>query len=110
MKPVFDENGLATVPGDMRCFYYDAETSEYTGWSDEYINTGVSMPAYPSWSSKRFTPDDEVLTNFAVPHVAKCILGKTASLSPRFKHHAKAFAFLQIRLDLLADSGEVAAM
>ncbi len=42
MKPVFDENGLATVPGDMRCFYYDAETSEYTGWSDEYINTGVS--------------------------------------------------------------------
>ncbi|HAH0534705.1 tail fiber assembly protein, partial [Escherichia coli] len=21
MKPVFDENGLATVPGDMRCFY-----------------------------------------------------------------------------------------
>lgn len=46
MKPVFDENGLATVPGDMRCFYYDAETSEYTGWSDEYINTGVSMPAW----------------------------------------------------------------
>ena len=44
MKPVFDKNGLATVPGDMRCFYYDAETSEYTGWSDEYINTGVSMP------------------------------------------------------------------
>ncbi len=42
-EPVFDENGLATVPGDMRCFYYDAETSEYTGWSDEYINTGVSM-------------------------------------------------------------------
>ena len=45
MKPVFDENGLATVPGDMRCFYYDAVTYEYTGWSDEYINTGVSMPA-----------------------------------------------------------------
>ncbi|STH05040.1 tail fiber assembly protein from lambdoid prophage [Escherichia coli] len=47
MKPVFDENGLATVPGDMRCFYYDAVTSEYTGWSDEYINTGVSMPPVP---------------------------------------------------------------
>ncbi|MGO0556300.1 tail fiber assembly protein, partial [Escherichia coli] len=45
MKPVFGENGLATVPGDMRCFYYDAVTYEYTGWSDEYINTGVSMPA-----------------------------------------------------------------
>ncbi|EHP1875783.1 tail fiber assembly protein, partial [Escherichia coli] len=27
MKPVFDENGLATVTGDMRCFYYDAVTS-----------------------------------------------------------------------------------
>ncbi|MFS3237636.1 tail fiber assembly protein, partial [Escherichia coli] len=26
MKPVFDKNGLATVPGDMRCFYYDAVT------------------------------------------------------------------------------------
>ncbi len=45
MTPVFDENGLATVPGDMRCFYYNAVTYEYTGWSDEYINTGVSMPA-----------------------------------------------------------------
>ena len=45
MKPVFDENGLATVPGNMRCFYYEAVTYEYTGWSDEYINTGVSMPA-----------------------------------------------------------------
>ncbi|HAV8486522.1 TPA: tail fiber assembly protein, partial [Escherichia coli] len=29
MKPVFDENGLATVPGDMRCFYYNAVTYEY---------------------------------------------------------------------------------
>ncbi|MCV9308889.1 tail fiber assembly protein, partial [Escherichia coli] len=45
MIPVFDENGLATVPGDMRCFYYNAVTYEYTGWSDEYINTGVSIPA-----------------------------------------------------------------
>ncbi len=30
MKPVFDENGLAKI-GRYRCFYYDAETSEYTG-------------------------------------------------------------------------------
>ncbi|EKO7079718.1 tail fiber assembly protein, partial [Escherichia coli] len=29
MIPVFDENGLATVPGDMRCFYYNAVTYEY---------------------------------------------------------------------------------
>ncbi|WP_320338517.1 tail fiber assembly protein [Citrobacter farmeri] len=28
----------------MRCFYYDELTGEYTGWSDEFINVGVSMP------------------------------------------------------------------
>lgn len=44
MKPVFDENGLATQSGDIRCFYFDPVTGEYTGWSDEYINVGVSMP------------------------------------------------------------------
>ncbi|EEX3304632.1 tail fiber assembly protein [Escherichia coli] len=44
MKPVFDDNGLAVESGDIRCFYYDAETGEYTGWSDEYIHPGVSMP------------------------------------------------------------------
>ncbi|MDM3519508.1 tail fiber assembly protein [Citrobacter amalonaticus] len=44
MKPVFDKNGLAIEAGKIRCFYYDAETGEYTGWSDEFINVGVSMP------------------------------------------------------------------
>lgn len=44
MKPVFDENGLAIEAGDIRCFYYCPVTGEYTGWSDEYINIGVSMP------------------------------------------------------------------
>lgn len=44
MKPVFDDNGLATVPGNVRCYYYNPETGEYTGWSDEFINVGVSMP------------------------------------------------------------------
>lgn len=65
---------------------------------------------YPCCGSERFPPADEVFTDFAVPHVAECILGKTAFLTPRFKHHAKAFSVLQIRLDLLADSGEVTAM
>lgn len=46
MKPVFDGNGLATEAGNIRCFYYDPVTFEYTGWSDEYINFGVSMPGY----------------------------------------------------------------
>ncbi|ENF6043177.1 tail fiber assembly protein [Citrobacter amalonaticus] len=44
MKPVFDENGLATQSGDIRCFYFYSVTGEYTGWSDEFINVGVSMP------------------------------------------------------------------
>ncbi len=44
MKPVFDENGLAKGTGEIRCYHYDAATSEYIGWSDEFINIGVSMP------------------------------------------------------------------
>ena len=44
MTPVFDKNGLATEPGNIRCFYFDRITLEYTGWSDEYIHVGVSMP------------------------------------------------------------------
>lgn len=44
LKPVFDETGHATTAGDIRCFYFDSVTGEYTGWSDEYINVGVSLP------------------------------------------------------------------
>ncbi|EOW18291.1 phage tail fiber assembly protein [Escherichia coli KTE108] len=56
MKPVFDENGLATEPGEIRCYYYDAVTFEYMGWSDEYIHVGVSMPGH----STDIEPGDEV--------------------------------------------------
>lgn len=62
MKPVFDENGLATEPGEIRCYYYDAATSEYMGWSDEYINLGVSMPGH----STDIEPGDEVAGKVAV--------------------------------------------
>ena len=62
MKPVFDENGLATVPGEIRCFYFDPFTYEYTGWSDEYIHLGVSMPGY----STDINPGDEVAGEVAV--------------------------------------------
>ncbi|HED1215182.1 TPA: tail fiber assembly protein [Enterobacter asburiae] len=62
MKPVFDENGLATEPGDIRCYYYDAVTFEYMGWSDEYINLGVSMPGH----STDIEPGDEVAGKVAV--------------------------------------------
>ena len=62
MKPVFDGNGLATEPGEIRCFYYNAETGEYTGWSDEYINVGVSMPG----NSTDIDPGDEVAGKAAV--------------------------------------------
>lgn len=46
MKPAFDEHGLATSAGELRCFYFSMETGEYTGWSDEYINIGVSLPSF----------------------------------------------------------------
>lgn len=62
MKPVFDENGLATEPGEIRCYYYDAVTFEYMGWSDEYINLGVSMPGH----STDIEPGDEVVGKVAV--------------------------------------------
>lgn len=62
MKPVFDEQGLAIEAGDIRCFYYDLITSEYTGWSDEYINVGVSMPGH----STDIDPGDEVDGKIAV--------------------------------------------
>ena len=62
MKPVFDENGLATEAGDIRCFYFDPVTFEYTGWSDEYINVGVSMPGH----STDIDPGDEVDGKIAV--------------------------------------------
>ncbi|WP_270840488.1 tail fiber assembly protein [Enterobacter kobei] len=62
MKPVFDENGLATEAGDIRCFYYDPFTFEYTGWSDEHINVGVSMPG----NSTDIDPGDEVSGQVAV--------------------------------------------
>ncbi|MCX9004311.1 tail fiber assembly protein [Citrobacter portucalensis] len=62
MKPVFDENGLATEAGDIRCFYYDSFTYEYTGWSDEHINVGVSRPG----NSTDIDPGDEVSGQVAV--------------------------------------------
>ncbi|EFB7859109.1 tail fiber assembly protein [Escherichia coli] len=62
MKPVFDNNGLATHAGDLRCFYYDGATKEYTGWSDEFINIGVSMPG----NSTDVNPGDEVAGRVAV--------------------------------------------
>lgn len=46
MIPEFDEFGLATASGDIRVYYYDSITREYTGWSDEFINVGVSLPGF----------------------------------------------------------------
>ena len=57
MKPVFDNDGMATQAGDIRCFYYDALTGEYTGWSDEFIHVGVSMPG----SSTDTAPGDDAV-------------------------------------------------
>ncbi|HEE0140369.1 TPA: tail fiber assembly protein [Citrobacter youngae] len=46
MTLTFDENGLATQAGEIRVYYYEPSTGEYRGWSDEYINVGVSMPGH----------------------------------------------------------------
>lgn len=62
MKPVFDEAGLAIEAGEIRCFYYDSLTLEYTGWSDEFINIGVSMPG----NSTDIDPGDEIAGKVAV--------------------------------------------
>ncbi|HEP0813123.1 tail fiber assembly protein [Enterobacter chengduensis] len=62
MKPVFDKDGLATEPGNIRCFYFAPDTGEYSGWSDEYINLGVSMPG----NSTDKDPGDEVSGKVAV--------------------------------------------
>lgn len=56
MKPVFDKNGLAIEAGNVRCYYYDAVTFEYMGWSNEYINSGVSMPGH----STDIDPGEEI--------------------------------------------------
>ena len=62
MKPVFDEYGHATTSGSLRIFYYDSSTREYTGWSDEFINIGVSMPGH----STDIDPGEEVAGEVAV--------------------------------------------
>lgn len=62
MKPVFDDAGLAIEAGEIRCFYYDSLTLEYTGWSDEFIHIGVSMPG----NSTDNDPGEEVTGEVAV--------------------------------------------
>jgi len=44
MTPIFDQNSHAVVAGDIRVYYYNPETMEFVGWSDEFIPEGVSMP------------------------------------------------------------------
>lgn len=56
MKPVFGEDGHATTPGEIRAYYFDHSTGEYTGWSEEFINIGVSMPG----CSTDIAPREEV--------------------------------------------------
>ena len=44
MAVVFDENGHASVAGNVRVYHYVTETGEYWTWSDEFIPVGVSIP------------------------------------------------------------------
>lgn len=66
MKPVFGEDGHAAAAGDIRAYYFDHITGEYTGWSDEFINIGVSMPG----SSTDIDPGEEP-TGFALVFTGK---------------------------------------
>lgn len=58
----FDKYGLATAAGDIRVFYFDQGTGEYTGWSDEFINIGVSMPG----NSTSVDPGEEISGEVAI--------------------------------------------
>lgn len=62
MALAFDKDGFAIEGGDIRVFYFDAMTKEYTGWSDEYINTGVSMPG----NSTDSDPGDDIAGKVAI--------------------------------------------
>lgn len=66
MKPVFGEDGHAAEAGTIRAYYFDHATGEYTGWSDEFINIGVSMPG----SSTDIDPGEEP-TGFALVFTGK---------------------------------------
>ncbi|USR60671.1 tail fiber assembly protein [Lelliottia amnigena] len=66
MKPVFGEDGHATSPGEVRAYYFDHITGEYTGWSDEFINMGVSMPG----CSTDIDPGEEI-SGFAMVFTGK---------------------------------------
>lgn len=56
MSVIFDNNGLAEEAGEIKCFYYGSSSHEYLGWSDEYINIGVSMPG----NSTEVNPGEEI--------------------------------------------------
>ncbi|EJC1681490.1 tail fiber assembly protein [Escherichia coli] len=43
---ILDENGIATVAGDITVYHYDEETREYTSSSVEYLALGVGTPAH----------------------------------------------------------------
>ncbi len=50
---VLDENGIATVAGDITVYHYDEETREYTSSSVEYLALGVGTPAHSCADDRR---------------------------------------------------------
>lgn len=58
--PVFDSTGHATKAGTITCYYYDYDTNEYTGTSEEYIPVGVSMPGHSTSVKPDVSADDKV--------------------------------------------------
>lgn len=44
-KLTFDKDGLAKVSGTLTVYSYDAKTGEYNGTNEEYLASGVGIPA-----------------------------------------------------------------
>lgn len=44
-KVTFDKDGLAKASGTLTVYSYDAKTGEYTGTNEEYLASGVGIPA-----------------------------------------------------------------
>lgn len=70
MSLVFDKKGYAAAAGEIRVYYFDPVTREYVGWSDEFINVGVSMPG----CSTAIAPGDDVEGKVFVFSGAKWVL------------------------------------
>lgn len=109
MKPLFDSNGHASRPGTIRCYYYDPVTGVHTGYSDEYIPLGVSLPGEcttvkpPEWVEGTAqvwdgitwlsTPDHRGTTVYSVTNGSPVTVGYLGDIREGFTTTAPATPF-----------------